>query len=432
MLQRRLLSLWYPKTLLKRGGAPGDLTALALWCQIYSPLTATDPPDGIMIDITGCAHLFRGEAGLAASLAARLPGVRLAIANTAAAAWALARYGEPGSEDILDLPLAALQIDARVVTKLRRIGVRRIGELQRLPRAEIVARYGQDPVLRLAQALGGAPEALRFIAPPPEWREIEPYAEPIFAPMQLQGALQRLTIKLCNSLRAAMRGATAIVARFYRIDRQCPQIILGFAAPCADEPQISKLLCEKLAQHIDPGFGIEAISLEANTTEPLVPVQRGMAEETPDYTQALNTLLNRLGAKRLWRIGSFASYIPEYAAKRLPVNAVPASYAKPPHPRPLRLLARPDAITAIAPVPDDPPVLFTWRGKVHKIIQATGPERIARDWWCHEHDNTRPESEKIRDYYVVEDDEGARFWLFRAGLHEGVSPARWYLHGFFA
>jgi protein ImuB len=432
MVRHRLLSLWFSQGLPPTpSGAPGDLEALALWCQQFSPLTAVDPPDGVLIDITGCAHLFGGEAALVAAIARRLPCVRLGLADTAAAAWGLARYGEAGGEDIAPLPLAALNLAPRTIAKLRQVGVRRIGDLMRLPRAELTAGYGPAPLQKLACALGQAPEALRFISAPPEWREAEHYAEPIFAPRQLQGAIQRLTAKLCARLADAQAGATAMAARFYRVDSERPEISLSFAAPCRDEFQIAKLLIEKLAAHIDPGFGVEAITLEAGTTEMLPPVQQGMAQAAPDYTQPINTLLNRLGGARICRVAPHESHIPEYAVRRIPITLPPVPWAKPRYPRPVRLLPRPDAITAIAPVPDDPPVSFTWRGKTHKIAHATGPERIARDWWCHDHDNARPELEKIRDYYAVEDFFGTRFWLFRAGLHDGVVPARWYLHGFF-
>jgi protein ImuB len=433
MPQRRILSLWLPPT---KDAPVEDLQALALRCQLfYSPLTAPDPPDGIVIDITGCAHLFpAGEAGLKAHLLTRHSGARAAIANTAAAAWALARYGAADSEDILPLPIAALRLEPVTVTKLRRIGVRRIGELARLPRAGVVAGYGPAPALRLAQALGQAPETIAFITPPPAWRVCEPYVEPIFAPAQLQGALSRLSTQLCTRLSAATRGATTLVARFHRIDRACPEIILGFAAPCRDEAQIAKLLSEKLASHVDPGFGIELISLHATATEPLPPTQRNSLDaEKPDYTQPLNTLLNRLGPHKIWRVAPHDSHIPEYAVRRIPLRTLPpVPWSKPHHPRPLLLLPTPAAITAIAPVPDEPPVQFTWAGASHRVAHATGPERIARDWWCHPQDDTRPETEKIRDYYAVEDTQGARFWLFRAGLHNGEAPARWFLHGFFA
>jgi protein ImuB len=438
MTQRRLLSLWLPegRSPINNPGlspannaGPDDLQALALWCQAYSPLTAVSPPDGVLIDITGCAHLFGGEAGLAAHLQSRVPDARIAIADTATAAWGLARYGVAGSEDISPLPLAALGLAERTIVKLRRVGVRRIGELKRLPRAELMAGYGPEPARKLAQAFGQAPEALQFITAPAEWREILHYAEPIFAPAQLQAALASLTTALCRRLEPARLGAVNLRAKFYRVDGEVPEILLRFASPCRDEPQITKLLNEKL-QQIDPGFGVDAISLQA-ATETLAPAQITITRDAPDDAKPINILLNRLGPARLWRAVPHASHIPEYATRRTAVNLPPVPWGRPKHKRPVTILKKPDAISVIAPVPDDPPVFFSWRGKAHRIRVATGPERIARDWWCHEHDNARPEAEHIRDYYAVEDSEGARFWLFRAGLHDGEAAPRWYLHGLF-
>lgn len=420
----------FPEASQGNSAPPGNLTALALWCQKFSPLTAISPPDGVMIDITGCAHLFGGEAGLTAKLQARFPGAKIAIADTALAAWGLARFGEPGSENFLVLPLAALGLDDRTITKLRRVGIRRVGELARLPRAELTAGYGAAPVKRLAQALGRAPEVLRFVAPPPEWREILHFVEPIFAPAQLQAALAKLVVALCEKLSPARLGATGLTAAFYRVDSKRPEIILNFASPCRDDGQIIRLLNEKLTG-IDPGFGVDAISLEAGTTEILAPTQTSIDRPAPDFSAPANILLNRLGPEKIWRAARRDTHIPEKFLIRRPINLPPVPWGAQKYPRPLKLLEKPDAITAIAPVPDDPPASFSWRGKSHRIRKATGPERIASEWWRHAPDAGRPEEEKIRDYYTVEDSDGAKFWLFRAGLHDGVGPVRWYIHGFF-
>jgi len=429
MTKRRLLSLQFPNGP-NSAAPPADLPALALWCQQYSPLTAVAPPDGVFIDIFGCAHLFGGEFLLRAHILKRLPDARIAIADTAQAAWGLARFGEPGSEDLKPLPLAALGLDDRTITKLRRVGIRRIGELMRLPRAELTAGYGPEPARKLAQALGTAPESLPFIKAPPEWREILQFPEPIFAPAQLQAALGKLTARLCPKLAAARLGATTLTALFYRVDSQRPEITLKFAAPCRDDPQIIKLLNENL-KTIDPGFGVDAITLTAEQTEPLAPTQISLERQKPDYSKPTNILLNRLGPEKIWRAQPHASHIPEYAVRRRPITLPPVPWQKPSFKRPLKLLEKPVPITVIAPVPDDPPVQFSWRGKSHRIRKATGPERIAREWWRHEHDNARPESEKLRDYYAVEDSDGAKFWLFRAGPHGGTKPVQWFIHGFF-
>ncbi len=415
-----------------RNGAapPGDLNALALWCQTFSPLTCVDGPDGVCIDITGCAHLFGGEAGLRERILARFPGARLAIADTALAAWGLARFGDGASEDLRDLPLAALRLDDRTVTKLRRVGIRRVGELMRLPRAELTAGYGAATVLQLARALGTAPEVLRFCAPPPEWRKILHFAEPIFAPAQLQTALAGLAADLCEVLAAARLGATSLHALFYRVDSERPQIVLNFASPCRDAAQITKLLHEKLGD-IDPGFGVDAICLEAATTEALAPAQISIERQAPDFAAPANVLLNRLGRQKIWLVEERQTHVPEYVPRRRSINLPPVPWGRQAFPRPLKLLDKPAPITAVAPVPDEPPIFFTWRGKTHKVRRATGPERIAREWWRYGQDSTRPETERIRDYYQVEDFEGGKFWVFRSGTHDGVAVVHWYIHGFF-
>jgi protein ImuB len=323
-----------------------------------------------------------------------------------------------------------LGLDDRTITKLRRVGIRRIGELQRLPRAELTAGYGPEPVRKLGQALGQVPEVLRFITAPPEWREIFCTAEPIFAPAQLQRVLATLTQSLSQNLTKSLRGATALAAIFYCVDGRRPEICLHFATPCRDDAQIIKLLHEKLGD-IDPGFGVDAIALHAVQTEAQAPVQITVERPEKNFAIPTNILLNRLGPQKIWRVEERQTHIPERATLRRPINLPPVPWGRQKYPRPLKLLEKPDPITAIAPVPDDPPASFSWRGKSHRVRRATGPERIAREWWRHAHDSARLEGEKIRDYYAVEDSEGVKFWLFRAGVHDGIVPVRWFIHGFF-
>ncbi len=83
-------------------------------------------------------------------------------------------------------------------------------------------------------------------------------------------------------------------------------------------------------------------------------------------------------------------------------------------------------------MPDDPPLLFRWRGRLHRIRRAEGPERIGAEWWRAPWADVREDGvERVRDYYRVEDEAGARFWVFRTGVYGGERPARWWLHGVF-
>ncbi|MCW8307425.1 DNA polymerase Y family protein [Acidiphilium sp. PA] len=433
-MHRRLLSLWFPGITRPPDPAHGDsgpdepdLYALALWCQAFTPLTAVDPPDGVLLDITGCAHLFGGEAGLRARLAALWPQARLAIADTAAAAWALARYGQADTQPLAGLPLAALRVPDGMIARLRRLGIRRIGELAALSRGEIRAGFGADLSLRLDRLFGRAPEAMLFLSAPASYREVEYHAEPLLAAEQLQAALARLAHKLCAGLAAADLGLVGLKTGFHRIDARVIEERIGFAAPTRDAHHVIRLLCERL-QAVDPGFGVEAIVLSAETA-PLAMTQPELGgAAAPHHARTIDRLMRRV---RLSRFAPDQTHIPEFAAHRVPVTTPESQWSAPSHPRPLRLFERPEPIAVIAPVPDDPPRMMQWRGGSHRVVRATGPERIARDWWRHDPPAVRPEAERVRDYYVIEDEAGQRFWVFRAGLHAGEAAPRWFIHGLF-
>ena len=91
--------------------------------------------------------------------------------------------------------------------------------------------------------------------------------------------------------------------------------------------------------------------------------------------------------------------------------------------------AGPEPIEAMSKVPDDPPVLFRWRGVGHRVRLAEGPERLAEEWWRRPFEDDRPS--RVRDYYRVEDDAGGRFWVFRDGLYGGDDIPKWWVHGLF-
>lgn len=427
------------------------LERLAAWAERYTPMAAADPPDGLWLDITGCAHLSGGEATLADDVSARLArnGIlsRLAIASATGAAWALAHaWGAspetvvlpPGQERaaLALLPVALLRLDARTVAGLRRLGIRQVRDLLRLPRGDITARFGAAPVLRLDQALGAAAEAIAWPRPPIDWFERLAFVEPIGTPEDLTRALTLLAERLCRRLAEQHSGVQRVTARFFRVDGVVPRIAIGTAQPVRESTYLARLLGEKL-DTVDPGFGVEAMTLEADDVVPL-PAPQLSSLAAPDGAGQLATtvdrLANRLGAERVWRAAPHASHVPERAVRRLPPLPVaqPAWVADPTLPRPIRLLRRPEAIEATAPVPDDPPIVFRWRGAPHRVRAAAGPERIAAEWWRRQPGGVRPETDLVRDYYRVEDTEGARFWIFRAGLYRSGETPRWYMHGLFA
>ncbi len=436
------------------------LRRLAEWCGRYSPWTAPDGSDGVKIEITGCAHLWGGEAGLAADLAARLDrhgiACRIAIADTPGAAWALARFAPDKDQIILPagdtraglapLPIEALRLDPVTAQGLRRVGLQRIGDLCVMPRDALARRFGDKVTRHLDQALGDLPEPVSPLSEPPVRRVRLSFAEPIVDPADLALAAERLAADLVNRLAQQGAGARRLDLAFYRIDGRVEHIVLGTARPSRDPRHIAALLIERL-DTIDPGLGIEDTILAAFAVEPLPPEQIGFADAfdgaaTDGLALLLDRLGNRLGLAALSRIEGRASHIPERASIRMPVDAsraAPLRHAewhgaagKPP--RPIRLFELPEPIEAFWLLPDDPPFRFTWRRRAHRVSRADGPERIAEEWWRCAESAVDPGSgvDSVRDYYRLEDEEGRRFWVFRAGLPGGEHPLRWYMHGVFA
>ena len=438
------------------------LEDLAAWCERYTPLVALDRSHAhdlggaLWLDITGCAHLFGGEPELGADLLARLRRQGLAaaagIADTPGAAWASARHAAPGRELVPPgetraalgpLPVAGLRLEPELVAMLERLGLARIEQLHPLPRAALTARFGAELVTRLEQAWGQVAEPISPRRPRPAHRSQLAFVEPLLAAEALPAAASRLLGELCAGLELAGLGARRLTLAVYRVDNSTALVRIGTSRPCREVRQLARLFAEKL-QEIDPGFGIERAILMAEVVEPLLPeplAWRGLGagdlDQARDLAPLVDRLSNRLGESAVTQLVPQASHIPERAQRRVPAlqERAPAAFperrlhgAAPA--RPLRLLARPEPIEAVAPVPDQPPVLFRWRQVLHKVARVRGPERLAPEWW------RAPAADPAvltRDYFAVEDTEGGRFWLFREGLYltGAASLPRWYLHGMF-
>ncbi|MFO1155183.1 MAG: DNA polymerase Y family protein [Rhodospirillales bacterium] len=432
--------------------APADPVAdaaalehLALWAlRRYSPVVAIDPPDGLLIDVTGVSHLFGGEAALLDDLRARLTAVhlhaRVGLADTLGAAHALARYGAqpitiaaPGevSVAVAGLPLAALRLDPHLAERLRRLGFETIADLAATPRAPLALRFGAEPGRRLDQLFGRLGEPIQPLRPPELVEVRRAFAEPIGAPETLARHIGRLVEALCPLLEAQGLGARRLDLLFHRVDNIVQPIRIGTAKPVRDVKRLTRLLTDRL-ETIDPGFGIEAMSLTAVLAEPLVYRQGDTLsrEAAADVSALVDILANRIGAHKLYRAAPVESDLPERSVKTVAPLDPPAGATWPePWPRPSRLLSPPEPIETLALLPDQPPVHFTWRGVRRRVKRADGPERVFGEWWRRD-----AEAAAVRDYFVVEDEAGERFWLFRSGDGEdpGTGDLRWYIHGVFA
>jgi protein ImuB len=420
------------------------LERLGLWAiRRYSPHVAIDPPDGLILDATGAAHLFGGEAAMLEDLTHRLASssiaAKAAMAGTWGAAYAIARFLKPScivvSRDELvgalaPLPIAALRLSSDEVHQLRRLGFETIGELNATARAPLVLRFGHQLLRRIDQAYGRLAEPFIPLEPSELPRVTRAFAEPISAPETLHRYTEKLAIELAMFLETNVLGASQVDLLFVRVDARIEAIRAGFAKATRDSKRLTRILVDRI-ETIDPGLGIERMTLIASRTDAL-PYRAGSALGEPvekDISELVDTLANRVGQQRLYRHAAVESDIPERSVTRIPPLAEPTDLRWPINwPRPSRLLPSPEHIETTALLPDHPPVQFSWRGQRRRVKRADGPERIHGEWI-----RSATEAFSVRDYFVVEDDCGERFWIFRAG--DGEDPRtgdqRWYLHGLF-
>ena len=423
------------------------LAALVHWCVRFSPAVAADPPDSLFLDIAGVAHLWGGEAELMADFQARAAAnglfFRCAIADTPGAAWALSRFGAdrslaaPGEQRswLEPLPPSALRLAPETAAQIERLGLRRLGQLMEIPRGPFARRFGQAAMTRLDQALGREAEALTFRRPPTPWFARLAFAEPISAPEDMARVTTDVTARLCARLEAEGQGARRFEVAFHRVDGKALPVGVGLALPGRDARRIARLFHPKL-ETVDPGFGVEVVTITAEDVEP-VSGRQGRIDSSRDaaiedgLAPLVDRLVNRLGEDRVWRARPAESHTPELAAVRARPFA-PAGAARAwdrQTPRPARLFRRPEPVEDVmALTPDDPPSRFRWRGQLIRVRRAEGPERIGEAWWKGAIEDVSPG--RVRDYYRVEDEDGRRFWLFRAGLY-GEHPPQWWMHGLF-
>jgi protein ImuB len=415
---------------------------LADSCDRYTPMVATDPPDGLILDISGCAHRFaRGENGLADDLIQRLCRIgllaRYAIAATPDAACALARYG---GQDVRALPVTALRMSSDIHVALMRAGLRLIGDVAALPSAPLAARFGIDLPVLLARIL--EQEDVRIVPrrASPEITVDARFAEPVARTDDVLATITRLIGEAVIALSQRGEGGRGFALALFRSDGHVARLTIETAQPVRDVKILDRLFRERidtLADPLDPGFGYDLVRLDIVVCEPLAPEQlqlEGGAIADAEMAALIDRLTVRLGRGRVRRFVAVDSHIPEQSALELPVADGPRANVWPvPEPgepplRPLHLFDPPHRIDVMAEVPDGPPRRFKWRRNLHEVVRSEGPERISSEWW------RRADGAGLtRDYYRVEDVRGRRFWLFRHGLY-GAEKAHpdWYLHGLFA
>ena len=424
------------------------LERLQLGCIRYTPTVALDAPDGLVLDITGCAHLLGGEAGLAGDIEMRMArlgmSLRHALAGTPDAALALARFQRVSAADealaVRRLPVAALRLEAESETALKRAGLKTVGDVASRPIAAIAARFGEEAATALRRLTGEAENPLIPRRPLPPIIAERRFADPVAKTAYALQVLEELAHAAGQQLEERKEGGRRFEAVFFRADGLARRLSVETGLPTREAEAVMRLFRERLdslSDPLDPGFGFDMIRLSVPRSEGLAPAQlklEGGSVSEAEVAALVDRLSTRLGRARLKRFRPRDSHIPEQTQLALPAadaagkppSQWPVSPPGEPPMRPLHMFEPPQQIEVLAEVPDGPPHRFRWQRTFHEIRRFEGPERIAHEWW-------RQEEGLTRDYYRVEDAHGRRYWIFRHGLYgsEAMNPL-WYLHGVFA
>lgn len=419
---------------------PQLLKRIAEWCIRFTPIVAMDPPDGLLLDVTGCPHLWGGEHAYLADIVKRLNArgydVRAAMADTPGVAWGVARFGT-GSlvidngrhmEALLPLPPEALRLEPENIDRLHKLGLHQVRQFISMPRSSLRRRFGKHFIRQLDMALGQEAEFIDPVQAVEPYQERLPCLEPIVSAAGIEIALQQLLKNLCHRLQQEQKGLRAAIFKGYRVDGKIVQIEIGTNRPTHHVSHLFKLFELRLST-IEPALGIELFILEALKVEDHCPEQEKMWKETGGLedvrlSELIDRLAGKIGVHAIHRFVPEEHHWPERSLR--PASSLHEKLTtswRTDKIRPLQLLPKPERIEVTAPIPDYPPMLFRLKGKLHKIIRADGPERIEQEWWLQQGQH--------RDYYRVEDEEGHRYWIFRLG-HYDDEKFVWFIHGFFA
>lgn len=413
------------------------LRALWRWADKLSPWIALDAPDGLFLDITGCAHLFGGEAAMASHARARLIDMhitsRMGIADTKGAAWAAARFGISEVEiaaagqtraALSPLPVEALRLPQKLNSDLRRAGLKTIGQLAGIKRAELARRFGLDLIKSLSSALGHTPDPVSPKAAHPIYAARMTLPDPIGFQADLLGVLERLVISVCTRLKTDARGARRYYLTVRCVDTGDHHLQIGFARPTYEPRAVMQQFAAPLDK-LKIEFGADWFRLEAAHIEPIQAFQISLDQhkQTEDDTsKIISTLGNRLGFDRVRQFIPLASHLPEREFTQVQAmdRHEPVHWKMAPRKRPVRLFKRPERLVTLEA--GRPPKRFQWRRSIYATGTVKGPERLAAEWW-------QDERGTVRDYWQVQTQDGPRLWLM---TYPGSKEPNWYIAGRFS
>lgn len=415
------------------------LRALGEWCFRYTPVVAVDPPDGLILDISGCPHLWGGEPSYLEDLITELSTygyhVRGAIADTVGTAWAVSRYGEqrltvvPSQEQsvLYSLPPSALRLESLMLERLAKLGFHQIKDFIQLPRKALSRRFDHQLLKRLDQALGREHEVIQPIRPMRTYVEYLPCPEPICRAEGIEVALIKLLELLHLRLKKEGKGIRCCIFKGQRVDGDIQQITIATMRASRNVAHLFKLFSLQISR-LRPDLGFEMFILESPVVEELLPGEETLWETGGNYNESgvselLDRIAGKVGRKAIHRYLPEEHHWPERSFRETSSLKEQSGTSWPDQLRPIHLLPRPEPIQVTTPMSDYAPMFFVYKGRTRKIQRMDGPERIECEWWI--------KKEWPRDYYRAEDEEGERYWLFRHAQH-GMDQSEWFLHGFFA
>ena len=417
------------------------LNYLAEWAIRYTPLVALDLPDGLLLDATGCAHLWGGENAYLIDIVKRLRALgfyaQVAMADTIGASWALCRYAgsmtiaDPGEQlsALLPLPAQALRLEPLVVEKLNKLGLSRIKSFIYMPPSVLRRRFGQQLLDQLGKAIGSSYEAFKPVQPLEPYQHRLPSMEPILTATGIEIAIKTLLGSLCLRLSKETKGLRRAVLKCYRVDGEIQQLEIGTSSPSCNCIHLFRLFELKVSS-IEPDLGIELFVMDAYGVEDLPGQQETIwnvqgENKLVEVAELLDRLATRTGIDAIHRYLPAEHHWPERSiTEAATLTQMPQSEWRSSYPMPVQLLAQPERILVTAPVPDYPSMVFRYKGIVYKIKRADGPDRIEQEWWIADGLH--------RDYYCVEDENGGRYWIFRSGHYGDNNNSDWFIHGFLA
>lgn len=416
------------------------LEKIAIWCIRFSPFVSVDLPDGLIVDATGCAHLWGGELAYVEEIMRRLEDrgylLHAAMADTAPVAWALSRYGGQKilisegrlPESFLGLPPEALRLEQSTIEKLHKLGLKSIRQFIGMPANVLRRRYGDHILERINKASGMMEEILIPVRAPEPYEERLPCLEPIISIAGAEIALQKTLEVLTAKLAAEQKGIRSAIFSAHAADGKVHAIDIGTTRPSLNIAHLFSLFSLKM-ETIRVDAGIELFTLTARWVEEYMVPQEKLWEGSAGLgdtrlAELIDNIENRNGRSVVKRFLPAEHHLPERSVRpAASLTEEAGTIWKSVPMRPLHLLDPPEKIDVTAPIPDYPPMMFRYKGKLHKIARADGPERIEQEWWV--------ATGRHRDYYAVEDEEGQRYWLFRSGHYDAHKTYQWFIHGFF-